>query len=526
MDFRPNAQVRALCLAIALCVSLATVLTAQEDAASPDRTEVREAAVPDDTSLALSGPVDEDTYVVGPGDRFAVTIWGQSVASHSAEVSPEGDLVLPGVATVPLAGLTLSRAKHEVAESLGRVYRDVEISMSLVGLRQMIVNVLGAVANPGAYRCTALDPASSLIDRAGGLLLASSRRNITITRRDGTSRRVDIVRYEHAGDLSANPPVLAGDVIMVPAATRFVTVEGAVAWPGRYELVRNETLGSLLEAAGGFAEAAITDAVEVRTYVDNGEMDVLILDPGRPSDAAFTISEGDQVYVKRMVDWRPAEYVEVEGEVERPGPYGINEGRDRLSDILRRAGGPTDRASLADAYVERPLGEDEVDDEFERLSGMSVGDMTEAEYAYYKTVQRDRRSVVSDFEKALSGDPSEDVLVMGGDVIVVPPAVNTVRVMGQVADPGAVEWEPGKRYGHYIDRAGGYSDRARKGKTKVIRGATGERVGARGAGELAPGDTVWVPERTDTDWWQVVREAAAFVTSILTAYVIIDQVAN
>jgi protein involved in polysaccharide export with SLBB domain len=527
MDRRLKAAARTLCLTIALCVSVAPALPAQGRAdRSAGEREDRAETIPYAGPLALSGPVDEDTYIVGPGDRFAVTIWGQSVASHSAEVSPEGDLVLPGVATVPVAGLTLSRAKHDVAQSLGRVYRDVEISVSLVGLRKMIVNVLGAVADPGAYRCTALDPASELIEMAGGLLPVSSRRNITVTRRDGSSLRVDMARYEHAGDLRANPPVLSGDVILVPVATRFVTVRGAVAWPGRYELVEGETLGSLIETAGGFTEGAVTDAVEVRTYVDQDETTAAILDPGLSSDAALLMSEGDQVYVRRVSDWRPAEYVEVEGEVVHPGPYGIDENVTRLSDVLNRAGGPTEEASLDDAFVERPLGDDAIDAEYVRLDQMSVGDMTEAEYAYYKTIQRDRRSVVSDFEKALSGDPSEDVLLKDGDLIVVPRAVGTVRVIGQVSDPGEIDWEPGKRYGYYVDRAGGYSDRAHRGKTRVIRRATGEWAGARGAGELAPGDTVWVPERTDTDWWRVVREAAAFVTSVLTAYVIIDQVAN
>jgi protein involved in polysaccharide export with SLBB domain len=131
--------------------------------------------------------------------------------------------------------------------------------------------------------------------------------------------------------------------------------------------------------------------------------------------------------------------------------------------------------------------------------------------------------VVADFERALEGDSSSDALLEGGDIIVVPRAVGTVRVIGEVVDPGEVEWQPGRRFGHYVRRVGGYSDGAHKGRATVIRRATGERTAAGRAGVLAPGDTVWIPERPPTDWWRVTRDVAALIASVVTAYVVIDQ---
>jgi protein involved in polysaccharide export with SLBB domain len=131
--------------------------------------------------------------------------------------------------------------------------------------------------------------------------------------------------------------------------------------------------------------------------------------------------------------------------------------------------------------------------------------------------------VVADFEHALEGDEFADVLLMDGDKIVIPKRSENVEVIGQVADPGEIRHVPGKRFTHYIREAGGYSSGARRNRATVIRRATGEWVSARRAGALEPGDTIWIPERLETDWWRVAREVAAFVTSVVTAYVVIDQ---
>jgi protein involved in polysaccharide export with SLBB domain len=472
---------------------------------------------------ALRGPVDDSTYVVGPGDRFAITVWGQGVASHFATVTPEGELVIPGVATVPVAGELLRDAKAEVGRSLESFYHDVEVSVSLVGLRTILVNVLGGVVSPGSYVGTALDPAGDLIAKAGGLTPGASGRRITITRGNGSAHRVDLVRYANTGDVASNPPILDGDVIFVPHAVEFVDIEGAVAYPDRYERVDGETVGSLIELAGGFTRGAVTDSVEVRRFVDDFRTVSSLVDARSRDGEATRLGDGDQVYVREVNEWRRATSVEVEGEVEWPGPYGITEGEDRLSDVIARAGGPTDEASLEDARLVRRLPWGGPDVEFDRLRNMPVNEMTETEYDYFKTRVRDRSAVVADFVRALGGDESEDVLLLDGDRIVVPKVTTTVEVIGQVVTPGEVEHEQGKRFTDYVRQAGGYGPLARRNRVRVIRGSTGEWTYARRAGALAPGDIVWVPERAETDWWRFIREFASFLTSLATVYIVVDQ---
>jgi polysaccharide export outer membrane protein len=475
-------------------------------------------------SVALRGPVDEDRYVVGPGDRLAVIIWGPSTMTLSAPVSPEGDLALQGVAPIPVAGLTLAKAKARVIDSLDTLYRNVKIDVSLAAIRTMRVSVLGNVVVPGEYTGTALDLAGEMIDRAGGLGPGASSRNIAIRRRGGGSERVDLIRYLNAGDMDANPPILDGDVVFVPNSVAFVEVDGAVAWPGTYELGPDDTLAGILEIAGGFARGAVRDTVFLHRFVDDRTTMAMPIDVSRREQMQLPLVDGDQVYVRAVTEWHERQRVFVEGEVVHPGPYGINEGVDRLSDVLARAGGPTELASLRDARVFRATDPESIDLEFKRLSTVSVSEMEETELAYWKTrLQNEPGAVVADFGKALAGDPDHDVLLMDGDRIVIPRVSLTVKVAGQVANPGLVSYVPGEKFSYYVRAAGGYESGARTNAVKVIRRQNGEWIPAGRAGALEPGEEVWVPQRREGATWRMLRDVASFAASVATAYLLIDQ---
>jgi protein involved in polysaccharide export with SLBB domain len=359
---------------------------------------------------------------------------------------------------------------------------------------------------------------------AGGLLEGASRRNIVISRLGGARARLDLTRYHNSGDLEADPPILDGDVVFVPHGREFVGAYGGVARPGEYELTDGETIASLIEVAGGLARGAVADTVELSTFAGGETRRTLLVDVTSPAGRATPLSDGDQIVVRFDPEWRALKRVVVDGEVAFPGEYGIAEGEDRLSDVIRRAGGPTEDASLAAAELVRMAARGKRDLEYERLRDLGAGDMSSSEYAYYKSRERHVPGQVSvDFEAALAGDASHDILLVDGDRIVIPQAETTVEVIGQVARPGRVAHEPGKRFGYYVRQAGGYASDASRGGTRVIVGATGERRRARTAGVLAPGDIVWVPESEPIDWWELVKDVASFASTLATLYLIIDR---
>ncbi|MDP7030738.1 MAG: SLBB domain-containing protein [Gemmatimonadota bacterium] len=509
---------RAILHALAVALLLAAPAGATDipgpAAVPPPAVEVREGA--------LSGPIDPDVYMVGPGDLFTVTIRAGEVVSLAAAVTPEGNLVLPGIAVVPVAGLSLTGARAAALSRIGEQYREAAVSIALTGLRRIEVHVLGAVANPGPRIGTALDRAGRLVNAAGGVLDGGSRRNIRITRPGGEERRVDLARYEALGDLDVNPPILDGDVILVPFAKGQVSIHGSVEEPNAYEFVPGETVEGLVGLAGGVSREVRADSIEVRSFLDGTRTRSELLPWAQ--GFARTLSEGDQVYIRFRPDWHETRNVELEGEFLSPGLYGINEGTDLLSDVLRRSGGFTPEASLHDATVVRIARSDIVDAEYERLKQVPIEEMTELEYAYFKTKSRQRPGLlVVDMEQLLAGDKGEDILLRDGDRVAIPRKTETIEVAGQVARPGRVTWVKSKPLAWYVNRAGGYSSSARRSRIRVIRGATGEWVPSRKAGELLPGDVIWVPEKPERDWWKTAQETVRFAASVATVYLVIHQ---
>ena len=334
---------------------------------------------------------------------------------------------------------------------------------------------------------------------------------------------MDLTRYERIGDTAANPPILDGDVIFVPFAKTEVTVEGAVESPGVYEFVDSDTIDSILDIAGGLRRDARRDSVELRRFVnDQGTREeVLAL-----TDAARErgMADGDQIYVRFASEFREPSRVTVAGEVRFPGPYGITEGEDRLSDLIARCGGFTDKASLGETQLIRTGGAEKIDLEFERLKLIAVQDMSKSEYAYFKGKSRERKGlVVVDFGLLADGDSEQDRLLRAGDRLIVPEERETVTVSGNVTFPGLIAYEAGRKAGYYIAEAGGFASNADRGGTRVIRVLTGEWETRGDAGEVVPGDEIWVPEQADRDWWRFTQDAVRFAASLATIYLVIDQ---
>jgi polysaccharide export outer membrane protein len=476
----------------------------------------------------LESPVDPSEYILGPADVLGLTLQGAMSSFHELIVSPEGTVLVPGAGEVAAAGLTLDAGRAAIEQEVARAFRNVKVTVTLLRLRQFTVFVLGQVQEPGQIAASPVVRVSEAIRAAGGLTPEASRRSIHIRHRDGTVSACDLRRFTQTGDRDANPQLRGGDIIQVDFRREGILLNGEVHEPGEFELLEGDSLGEMISLAGGLTERAALDTVEIGRYAPGATVPTLIhVSAGAGGDISpilsFRLQPRDAVLIRAIPNWDIRRTVAVQGEVTYPGTYVIDEDKTTLTEVIRRAGGFTEKASLREATLTRRVDETIKDAEFERLRTVPAADMSPSEYSYFKMRSRQRGGLmavdfVSLFQRA---DASQDVLLKSGDVILVPPAKAYVTLAGQVALPGNITYEPGLTVEDYIDRAGGYAWKSAPSRTTVIRASTGEWIPKTKAGKIGPGDTIWVPEKPDRDWFSVFKEGLTVTTQLATIWLVI-----
>ncbi len=515
----PDSLLAALCAVLAL-LAFHGVVVCEESAA--------EAGL---GTVVSEGPVDAGEYVVGPGDQLLIAILGKTQQIQTVPVSPEGYVLVPPTGGIDVGGKSLADAKTIIRRTLGRYYHDVEIRVVLAELRRFEVHVYGAIENPGTYVVNALTRVSTVIQLAGGLAEGGSRRSIRLLSTAGETRIADLVRFDVLGERKWNPFVADGDLVQVPVVTRRVVVHGRVGLPGTYEFVEGESLADLIRISGGFLDDAIRENVEVRRFLEDEpsrtrmfEVD-FTTDPPVSEETDLTVHPEDEVYVRGVPKWHLHRGVTIEGEVYYPGDYVIEEGKDHLLDLIERAGGFTDDADLVSATLtRRGFGDEAIDREFKRLQTIPVADMTDDEYAYFKMRSRENKDrVVTDFRSLYKDESGEEnILLRRGDLIEIPRQTKTITVSGQAVNPGKIPFEEDRDYQYYIERAGGFARRANKGKIRIIKAVTGQWFD-RDETPLEPGDTVWIPEKSQHDYWALFKDFMTISAQVATVVIVINN---
>jgi protein involved in polysaccharide export with SLBB domain len=232
------------------------------------------------------------------------------------------------------------------------------------------------------------------------------------------------------------------------------------------------------------------------------------------------------VFIRRIPGWQVGPTIEVRGEAVFPGFYPIVKDSTTLKMILVEAGGFTKEALIGEAKLIRKREAQVEDKEFDRLKAMTRDDMSKLEYEYFVMKQNtlDIQEIVVDFNKLMNrGDRSQDVLLQDGDVIYVPQTPKVVMVSGRVGKPGGVVYKENADLKYYISQAGDYAWDADGRRTKVIK-VTGEILDDEDVGRFVPGDRVWVPRRSEHDYWQIFRDVMMVAGQIATMYLVIHTV--
>jgi len=473
----------------------------------------------------LEGPVDPALYHLGPGDLLDVRIGSTPPIDRVLRVAPQGTLIFPEGALVRVAGLSVAKAESVLTQDLSRYYRKPEVRLNLLELRTFGVFVIGEVVRPGMARGSAVDRASALIERVGGLKPTASNRAIMLTRSTGEVLPVDLLRFEANGALQNDPIVEAGDRIYVPPAGAMAVVSGAVRKPGTREVIAGDSVATMVGLAHGLRDDALLDSAYVESFEGTPARSTRRnLDLRDPASWRVQIHPRDLVFVRPRPNWTETRAVILTGEVQYPGTHALPADSLPLTQVIGLAGGFTRFASLGEAYISRPVEKIPPDPEFERLSKLSATDMTTDEYDYYVMKLRGRNPIVStDFVQLFQkGDLSFDVNIHPGDQITVPREEPYVRVVGEVARPGNVPYVSNLSVDDYIAKAGGYTFRSAKARVTVIRAVTGEWERKGKADRLGPGDTIWIPQKRH-NFWKDALAGIGVVSQLATIYLVIQN---
>lgn len=410
------------------------------------------------------------------------------------------------------------------------------------------LEVRGAVYRPGIYELgDDVNTAKALIARADSLTDdAFTARAVIYRLRDNMTR--EVIPVDVAALMNGTIPDIAlqrNDVLFIPSIHDIsdlgdVQIAGEVMHPGTFPYADNMTLEDLVIAAGGLREAASLVRVDISRRIKNptstddtreiGEMFTFALKDGFIVDGepGFVLQPYDYVYVRRSPAYSEQKNVVINGEVLYGGTYTLTSKDERISDLVKKAGGITQFAYVRGAKLVRRANQDELKRMQDAVSllqhQMGAGKVDSLGIKVEPTF-----SVGIDLEAALKNPGGDaDIVLREGDVISVPEYNNTVRINGAVMQPNVVSYKAGEDVKYYIAQAGGYNQTAKKNMKYIIY-MNGQIALVKGRGKnlIEPGCEIIVPNRRprQANWGNILTSLSA-VTSIGTMAATIANLAK
>ena len=423
-----------------------------------------------------------------------------------------------------------------------------------------MVEVRGAVFRPGMYQMGGeVETVRTLIQQAEGVTEDAFTAH-AVMHRLKPDRTLEVIQVDVDGIMNgrvADIPLKNEDVLYIPSKKELqedltLTIHGEVMYPGIYKYADNETLEDLVLQAGGLKETASLMKVDVaRRIVDQrlttssdtiahtfsfALKDGFVID-GEPG---FVLKPYDEIYVRKSPGFYKQQNVYVEGEVLYAGTYTLSKKNERVSEIIKKAGGLSNMAYPQGARLERRLTnlerkrvaeimklqreqrEDEIRSQAIK-SGKSISDLKQLASTDNYEIP-DFYPVGIELDKAIANPGSDaDIVLREGDRLTVPVYNGTVKINGEVMYPNTVAYKEGKGINYYIDLAGGFSGKAKKSRTYIIY-MNGDVAKAGHGVKVKPGCEIVVPQKSMSK--MSTAESISLISGTASIAAMIATIAN
>lgn len=421
---------------------------------------------------------------------------------------------------------------------------------SMLNRFESVAEVSGAVFRPGQYHIGdgGVTTVRSLIEAADGLTEDAFAAH-GVLRRLRADRSYKVISVDVAGILSgsvADIPLESEDELFIPTqaeliASRTVTIDGEVLSPGEYQWAENMTVEDLVMQAGGLTDAASVAKVDVSRRLRDPKAteatteiaqtftfalkDGFVID-GTPG---FMLEPYDVVQVRRSPGFHTPRQVTISGEVTFGGSYTMEKKNQRLSDLVKMAGGVTKDAYVEGARLVRRMNDMELARRDMAMQTARQGQGARDSVSLEKLAIDSVYTVGIHLDEALKHPGGDaDIVLREGDELIVPEFEGTVKISGDVMYANTVAYTSGKSYKWYVKQAGGFGQRAKKSKAYVVY-PNGTMAMAKRSTEIAPGCEIVVPSKpkketvTAAQWVSIGTGVAGLISSLAMIYYVITK---
>ncbi len=503
------------------------------------------------TFMPINDPSADANYVLDVDDEIQIQMFGGVEDNLRLKIKRNGDIDLPKVGPITLAGLPIGDAKKVVQEKVKEYFIDTDVIVSLSEVRDIKILVTGEVNFPGVYTLSGYSSVLHAIGSAGGIKESGSFRKVVVKRNGKIIDQIDLYKIFIDADTSDIKSLRSGDSILVEPTSKTIRVVGAVNRPAIFEYIDGEKAEDLIRFAGGFSIKSQDNLFFISRKSGSGfellssksVSNTFLKDLDRIF-VPFSEYDQDNLYLSEENNFL-INPVTVDGAIKKPGKYFIDE-NTTLSELIRKAGGYKDNAYIYGASLismnaqnlEASYNLKLYNEAIKSLASVStvannlnISSLVNVLTEFKKTETLGR--VVAEFDlKKIDQDYHLDTKLSPGDKIFIPYQQDRLYVFGEVLNPGTLKFNDGYNVKDYIDLAGGlnkYSDRS--SIILVYPNGESERYNLRNFGsnrsDLYPGTVIYIPrDLTFMEGTDLARAIAPILSSLAISLASLNSISN